>query len=57
MRCKKCGKPIVIFEVDGGVYILDKPYRGFAEQHFCGDYEEVLSKYMRKKLALGEYCE
>jgi len=55
MRCKKCGETIVIFECDGGVYILEKPYRGFVEQHFCGDYDEVLSEYMMKKLEVGEY--
>lgn len=55
MKCRVCGKSIIIFcSNDGAVHILDKSYHGFADAHLCGSYEQMLSKYMIKKLEIEE---
>jgi hypothetical protein len=61
MKCKTCGESIVIFCCDDGkIWILDKAVRGFIGVHYCnsnGIYQNMLSKYMFKKLGLDEYDE
>ena len=53
VKCKFCKNSIIIYcASDGSVHILDTPFRGFIEYHYCGSYEETLSKYMLKKLGL-----
>jgi len=53
VKCRNCGESIVIYQAsNGSTHILDKPKRGFTDYHYCGTYEEILSKYMMKKLEL-----
>ena len=52
VKCRVCKQPIVIYCMDNGGIVCLSVQRGFAGAHLCGEYEDMLSKYMCKKLGI-----